>query len=250
MISNRLQCVLLAVILRTAVGGEPAPVPTASTPPADSPEQIAFFEKKIRPVLVQSCYECHSVESKKSKGGLLLDSKEAMLAGGTTGPALVPGKPDESLLIKALRYADQDFQMPPKQRLPAAVVADFETWIRTGAADPRVKAAAVAAVKPPIDLEAGRKHWSFQPISSPAVPKVRENKRVRNPIDAFLQAALEAKKIQPAQEADKATLLRRLSFDLTGLPPTLDEQNAFLADNSKDAFEKAVERYLGLAALW
>jgi len=243
MISYRLLYVLLAVTLRIAIGGEPAPAPTG-TPPVDSPEQIAFFEKKIRPVLIQSCYECHSVESKKSKGGLLLDSKEAMLAGGTTGPALVPGKPDESLLIKALRYADQDFQMPPKQRLPPAMVADFETWIRNGAADPRAKAAVVAAVKPQIDLEAGRKHWAFQPISSPAAPKVRENKRVRNPIDAFLQASLEAKKIQPAPEADKATLLRRLSFDLTGLPPTLDEQNAFLSDNSKDAFEKAVERYL------
>lgn len=234
---------VLVVLLRPAVGGEPAPVTVATAPAADSTEQIAFFEKKIRPVLVQSCYECHSVESKKSKGGLLLDSREAVLAGGTTGPALVPGKPDESLMIKALRYTDQDFQMPPKQRLAPAVIADFETWIRNGAADPRAKVV-VAAVKPPIDLEAGRKHWAFRPVSSPAVPKVRDSKRVRNPIDAFLQAGLEAKKIQPAPEADKATLLRRLAFDLTGLPPTLEEQDAFLSDSSKDAFEKAVDRYL------
>jgi len=224
--------------------GEPVNVTTPNaTPAAGSAEQIAFFEKKIRPVLVQSCYECHSVESKKSKGGLLLDSREALLAGGTTGPAVVSGKPDESLLIKAIRYADQDFQMPPKQRLPPAVVADFETWIRNGAADPRTKAAIVAA-KPTIDLEAGRKHWAFRPMTATEPPKVREKKRVRNPIDAYLQAALEAKKIQPAPEADKMTLLRRLAFDLTGLPPTLEEQSAFLSDKSENAFEKAVERYL------
>ncbi|MCF7789109.1 MAG: PSD1 and planctomycete cytochrome C domain-containing protein [Prosthecobacter sp.] len=208
--------------------------------PADD-AKIAFFEKTIRPILIKRCYECHSVESGKTKGGLSIDSREAILKGGDNGPALVAGNPEKSHIIESIRYQNQDLQMPPKGAMPAAEVKALEEWVKMGAPDPRE---AVATNKPSspriIDLKAGAKHWAFRPIAHPPVPKTD----AANPIDAFISEKLAEKGLTLAAPADKRTLIRRATFDLTGLPPSPQEVNAFLADNSPDAFAKVIDRLL------
>jgi len=201
---------------------------------------VEFYEKKVRPVLADACGACHSASAKRLKGGLLLDTPEGLLKGGDTGPAVVPGKPDESLLIKAVRWQDPELQMPPKKRLPEAAVADLVRWVTMGAPRP----ADPAAAAPPGRLtgptpEAGAKHWAFRPIRDVAVPP-----KAPHPVDAFLLASLEARGLSPAPEADRPTLLRRVTFDLTGLPPTPEELQAFLEDKAPDAFERVVDRLL------
>jgi hypothetical protein len=184
---------------------------------------VDFFESKIRPVLVEQCYKCHSEKEGKSKGGLLLDNRERTLQGGDTGPAVVPGDAARSLLLKAIRYHDEDLQMPPENQLPQEVVRDFETWISSGAADPRDGKALAA---PTIDIEEGRKHWAFQPITNPPIPAVKDTQWPRTDIDRFVLAALESKGIKPVADAEPEALRRRISFDLTGLPPPYDEASA------------------------
>ncbi|GBD37256.1 Xanthan lyase [bacterium HR36] len=199
---------------------------------------LDFFEKRIRPVLVAECYQCHSAQAEKLRGKLRLDSREAMLRGGSSGvPAVVPGKVEESLIIAALRH--DGLEMPPKKKLPAAVIADFEHWIRLGAPMPAEAAGNVAGTP-----EAGRQHWAFQPLRRVAVPAVRHSAWPRTAVDRFLLAAMEAKGVVPLADADRHTLLRRLYFDLIGLPPTPEEIAAFVADNSPDAWEKVVDRLL------
>ncbi len=209
---------------------------------ADDPEGVAFFESKIRPVLVEHCYKCHSAEAKKPKAGLRVDVREGLITGGLSGPAIEPGKPDESLLIDAIAREDGISPMPPKEALPEAVVADFRKWIAMGAPDPRVGDGAFAA-KPPGD---GRDWWSLRPLARPGVPPVEVGHAAwaRKPIDAFVLASLREKGLEPAPEADRRTLIRRLSFDLIGLPPTPEEVDAFLADASPDAYERLVDRLL------
>jgi hypothetical protein len=212
-----------------------------------SPEQIEFFEKKIRPVLVESCYKCHGVESGKDKGGLLVDSRDALLKGGDSGPALVPGKPDDSLFIKAIRYTDKELQMPPSKdggKLAPEVIADFEAWVKMGAPDPRTGAALTKNGDDGIDFAKAREHWAFKPVVKPAVPAVKDKSWVKSPVDAFVLAKLEAKGIKPAAPADKRTLLRRVYYDLIGLPPSPQEMDEFLKDKSPDAFAKVVDRLL------
>jgi hypothetical protein len=188
---------------------------------ASGAEDTAFFENKIRPVLVEHCYSCHSPEAKKIKGGLLLDTREGIRRGGDTGSAVVPGDVSQSLLMAAIRHED-DLEMPPKKKLPAEVIADFEKWIAMGAPDPREgKAGAVTT----IDLEEGRKHWSFQPLSNPPVPEVKDKSWPRTDIDRFILAALEAKGLRPVADAAPHDLRRRLHYDLTGLPPDPTEGN-------------------------
>ncbi len=204
-------------------------------------EGLDFFEKKIRPVLVERCYECHSKQAKKLRGGLYLDSRAGMLEGGNSGPVIVPGDPDQSQLIKAIRYTDQELKMPPKQRLSAQQVADFEAWVRTGAPDPRTQ---VAGDANGADVGRARRQWAFQAPKDPPIPKVRRQDWVKNPIDRFILAKLEEKGLQPAPAADKRTLLRRATYDLLGLPPKPEEIEAFLADESADAFAKVVDRLL------
>jgi hypothetical protein len=217
----------------------------AMTPRAVADNGIEFFEKKIRPVLVEHCYQCHSKDAKKQRGGLLLDSKTSMRKGGDTGPALVPGKPAASLLLKAVRHTHPDLKMPPKGKLPDAVLADLETWIAAGAPDPRddkpVKATGV-------DFASARKHWAYQPIRQPAAPKVRNAAWAASPIDDFILVKLEEKGLTPSPPADPRTLLRRLYFDLIGLPPTAEEVEAFVKDcasaKRQAAIERVVERLL------
>ena len=207
-----------------------------------APEEIEFFESKVRPVLVEHCYKCHSTEAGKSKADLLLDTRDALRKGGSTGAAIVPGDPGKSLLIEAIRYTNADLQMPPADeggKLAPEQIATLEQWVKMGAPDPRTGGKAH-----PADVAAAKKHWAFQPVTKPAPPKVKNGKWVRTPVDAFVLAQLEAKKLAPAAPADSRTLLRRLTYDLTGLPPTPQEMDAFVRDQSPDAYARAVDRLL------
>jgi hypothetical protein len=206
---------------------------------------LEFFEKKIRPVLESSCYMCHSTSSRRVQGGLLLDSREGMLKGGNSGQAaIMPGDPDRSPLIIAMRYSDAKLQMPPAGQLSAEQVRDFEAWVRMGAPDPRGQSAAARAAWQPDDLSEARKFWSFQPLRNPPLPPVKNLAWVRSPLDRFILAKLEEKSLRPVGDADKRTLIRRATFDLTGLPPTPEEVEAFLQDVSPDAFAKVIDRLL------
>ncbi len=190
-----------------------------------------FFEKNVRPVLVDRCYKCHAVA--KPKGGLRVDSREALLAGGGSGPALVPGDPEKSLLVAAIRWTDQDLRMPPKRRLEPAQVDALVEWVRRGAPMPRETAVAAIGT-----------HWAFEPVRDPPLPRVAREAWVRDPLDRFVLAGLEAKGLAPSPEADRRTLLRRASFDLLGLPPGPEEVLAFEQDGAPDAWEKVVDRLL------
>ncbi len=207
--------------------------------------EVAFFESKIRPILVDNCYKCHSQGAEKIKGGLLLDSREGTLKGGDTGPALVPGQPDKSLLIKAVQYQDKDLQMPPNdKKLSDAQIADLIAWVKLGAPDPRTAGVSADHVYK-LDMEKGKKHWAFQPVKSPPVPAATDaNGWVKSPVDAFILARLLEKGLSPSAPADKVTLLRRATFGLTGLPPTTRELESFLADNTPGAFATVVDRLL------
>ncbi len=200
---------------------------------------VEFFESRIRPLLANKCYQCHSRQSKKVKGGLLLDSQEGLLKGGDSGPILVKGDPDQSLLIKAVRYKDADLRMPPDgKKLTGAQIADLEAWVKLGAPLP-----GAALHKDKIKASLGT-HWAFQPVKRPAIPMVKNEHWVQSPVDAFILAKLEPAGMQPAQPADKRTLIRRATYDLIGLPPTPEEVAAFVADESPDAFAKVVDRLL------
>lgn len=200
-----------------------------------------FFEKKIRPVLVERCYKCHSERAESVKGGLLLDSREASRRGGESGAAVVPGDADESLLLNALRY--EDFEMPPDGKLPDSVIADFETWIKSGAHDPR-DAPASETAQAAIDWDEARRFWAFQPPASQPLPGDVSVKSIRRPLDAFVVSRLQAAKLAPSLEASRRVLIRRVTFDLIGLPPTPEEVNSFVNDQSVDAYERLVDRLL------
>ncbi|HLY08432.1 MAG TPA: PSD1 and planctomycete cytochrome C domain-containing protein [Planctomycetota bacterium] len=223
-----------------------ASLPAASQDDAVQRERLDFFEKRIRPVLVDRCYTCHSASAEKLKGNLRLDTREGLLKGGDGGPSVVPGDPAKGLLVKALRWTDDDLQMPPKKRLAPEVIADVETWIRQGAVDPRQNAVAEPK-KPPPDFATARRAWPFVPAQEPVVPAAPGD-WARSPIDRFLLAKLAEKGLTPAPDADPRTLIRRVTFDLTGLPPTPEEIDAFLADSSSGAFAKVVDRLLASPA--
>jgi len=229
--SARTWAILLGLGGRAALGAAPTPPDHAG---------IEFFEQKIRPIFVEHCYKCHSAQAEKLKGGLHLDTHEGLLKGGDTGPAIVPGDAEKSLLIKAVRYKDEDLQMPPKgKKLASEQIADLEAWVKMGAPDPRVSGAQVAQTK-----VQGSGHWAFKPVTQPAIPAVKNKKWAQTPVDAFILARLEAKKLSPSPRADKRTLIRRATFDLIGLPPTPAEVQAFEADKSPEAFAKVADRLL------
>jgi hypothetical protein len=222
---------------------------SASTPLFAQTPDIEFFEAKIRPVLVQKCYGCHNSKMAAPKGSLVLDTKEGILKGGVSGPAIVPGKPAESRLITALSYTDPLAQMPPSGKLPEAVLADFEQWIARGAADPRAAAPVTAtAAAPPykgMSLEEGRKWWAFQPVAVHAAPKpASANGWPKTKSDNFVLAKLQEKKLAPSPQADKRTLVTRAYVDLLGYKPTYEEVQAFLNDRSANAYEKLIDRLL------
>ena len=216
--------------------------------PQFSPADLQFFEQKIRPVLVDRCYSCHSaaaLKASKLKGGLLVDSRVGLIRGGESGPAVIPGDSEGSLLLQALRY--DSLQMPPDGKLSDQVVLDFVHWIKQGAADPRIESSS-APVKKEIDIATGRRHWSYKPlpqITSDFIPRLAPFLETGNsPVDSFIQAGLEAHRIEPSPEADKTSLIRRLYFDLIGIPPTPAEISGFLADDSPDAYERLVDQLL------
>lgn len=200
----------------------------------------AFFESRVRPVLVEHCHKCHGAA--KQQASLRLDSAAALAKGGDTGPVVVAGQPDKSPLIQAVRYGGEA-RMPPKGKLPAAVIADLEKWVRDGARWPAGDKA-VAASGPPDPLEARKTHWAFRPVANPPLPKVKKTGWVRDPLDAFVLARIEATGLNPAPEADKVTYIRRVTYDLTGLPPTPEEIDAFAADTRPGAHERLVDRLL------
>jgi cytochrome c553 len=205
--------------------------------------QLEFFENKIRPIFVNHCYDCHSQEAGKAKGGLQLDTRDNVLKGGKTGPAIVPGYPEQSLLIKAVSYTDDDLKMPPKdKKLSDAQIADLTAWVKMGAPDPRKVAVATGKKYAP---DAGKDHWAFKPVQRPPVPEIANRQSLTaNPIDAFVLAKQEASGLKPNPPADKRTLIRRATFDLIGLPPTPQEVEDFVNDTSPDAFAKVVDRLL------
>lgn len=206
-------------------------------------EQMAFFEKKIRPVLVDNCYQCHSAEAKKLKANLLLDTRDGTRKGGDTGPALVAGDPDRSLMIKALKSKDESQRMPPKAPLPDSVIDDFVTWIKMGAPDPR-SGDGKAIAKNEIDIEKGRQFWAFQRPKKSTPPKIEDDRWSKNEVDQFIKAGLEEKGLKPVAAADERTLLRRLYLDLIGLPPTPEEVESFVHDRSPKKIEKVVDKLL------
>jgi len=223
---------LLATGTHAAAGN--APLPAA---------ELQFFETKVRPVLSEHCYKCHSHSADRVKGGLMVDSRAGMLLGGNSGPAVVPGNPDESPLIQAIRYSDPDLQMPPEEhggKLTDRQIADLTEWVRRGAPDPRV---------PTMSADGksyggvGRQHWAFQPVAQPSVPSVSDL-WIQSPVDAFIFARLKEAGLSPSAVADKRSLIRRVTFDLIGLPPTESEIQAFLADATPQAFARVVDRLL------
>jgi hypothetical protein len=215
-------------------------------------EQLDFFESKIRPLLINHCYECHGEDEQESE--LRVDTLAGMLQGGLAGPSVVPGKPTSSLLVTAVRYQDNDLKMPPDKKLSHVQIADLIRWVEMGAPHPDSDNVSPIAQRDDVDIEQGRKHWAFQPPVKVTPPLIRtvsaQDSRTGhcpdtpNPIDAFIHAKIDAEGLRPNPLADKRTLLRRATFDLIGLPPTPQEIDAFLADDSRDAFANVVDRLL------
>jgi hypothetical protein len=227
-----LPAVLVCLLMAPALADKP------------SPEGLKFFEAKIRPVLIQHCYECHSqaaAQSDELQGELLLDTRAASQHGGESGPAVVPGDVQASLLIEAIRH--QSLKMPPDNKLGAEVIADFVKWVEMGAPDPR-DGAMVKIAKSELDLDAGREFWSFGRLSSVPPPSVKNGSWVRNDIDRFILAALETKGLTPNDSASRRTLIRRLYFGLWGLPPEPAVADAFARDSSPGAYERLIDRLL------
>ena len=210
-------------------------------------ESLAFFEEKIRPVLAEKCFKCHASDSEKLKAGLMLDHREHILAGGDTGAAIVPGDVEQSLLIESIRYGNDDLQMPPKGKLSDEVVKDFEKWVAAGALWPEepVPQRGEAGKKEEFDLEKRRaEHWSWRPVEKPELPTVTNADWAREDLDRFILAKIEAAELKNAPEADRSTWLRRVYFDLIGLPPTPEQLEGFLSDESDTAHEKVVDSLL------
>jgi Protein of unknown function (DUF1549)/Protein of unknown function (DUF1553)/Planctomycete cytochrome C len=210
--------------------------------PADTPD---FFEKRIRPLLAQHCFKCHGdPKGKEPKGGLRLDSRPAMVKGGDNGPAVVPGEPEKSRLIEAVRFRNPDVQMPPKGKLPDPAIADLVAWVKAGAVWPDA-VPGPGAVASTFDLaKRKREHWAWQPVNFVPPPVVKDAAWPAGPVDQYLLAKLEQRGIRPAPPADRRTWIRRVTFDLIGLPPTPAEIDAFLADPSPEAERKVVDRLL------
>ena len=206
---------------------------------AETADSEAFFENRIRPVLASHCYKCHSSKAGVAKGGLVLDTAAGLLQGGESGPVIAPGSPADSLLIDALLYDGPE--MPPEGRLAESVIADFTRWIAAGAADPRPL---TAIPKRPSTTPTTSDHWAFHPITDHTVPTVKQKDWPADPLDAFILARLETAGLAPTAPADRPTLIRRLTFDLTGLPPTPKEVADFVDDPSPQAIPKLVDYWL------
>ncbi len=231
---------VLAGALLFALAGSPAA--------AQQSVNNDFFEAKIRPVLAAKCYACHNSKMKEPKGYLSLDSREGVMKGGTLGPALVAGKPGDSKIIHALKYADPHLQMPPSGKLADEVIADFETWIAGGAPDPRADTGGTAVVKRRVvdetELAKGRQWWAFQAVKVLPQPVSAHASAARSKLDHFVYAKLADKGLTPSPQSDDRTLIRRAYIDLIGLKPTYEEVEAYAADTSSNKYEKLVDLLL------
>jgi hypothetical protein len=234
--ASRGRIVLASLLVGISSAGA-APKPAESHPTKSGAE---FFEKQIRPILVHNCYECHSGDPKKAKGHFVLDTREGVGKGGASGPVINPGHPDHSLLIEAVRY--ESLEMPPKAKLPDELIEKLVHWVEMGAPDPR----AGKAVRPggKMDLAQARKFWAFQPPKAVAPPTVHDSSWPIIDIDRFIRARQEAEKLKPVGDADRVTFIRRVTFDLTGLPPTVAEIDAFVKDTSAQPIAAVVDRLL------
>ncbi|MFO1094281.1 MAG: DUF1549 domain-containing protein, partial [Planctomycetaceae bacterium] len=246
--STRLRRVPPVVITLMAAGWLAGAVSAGDDPTADesaaadaNAQAETAFLQEVLPILKQHCFECHSHDAAEIQGGLVLDSRSGWAKGGDSGPAVVPGEPEKSLLITAVRYADH--KMPPSGKLPDELIARLERWVVEGAHDPRVSDTVQSDAT--IDIEAGRKHWAFQPLRNSPPPDVANMDWPLGDIDRFVLAALEHKDLHPVADADRYTWLRRVTFDLTGLPPTPQDIRAFEEDQFPQAFEVVVDRLLG-----
>ena len=229
-----------ALLLLAIIGQLPAE-PAVDAAPQFAPAEIEFFEKKVRPILVARCYECHSANKQPPEGNLLLDRREGVLQGGDTGPAAAPGDPEKSPLVKGIRYNDAELQMPPTGKLPAAEIEVLIEWVRRGLPYPKSEAGAIA--RRTIDIAEGRKHWAFQPVRLQPLPAADDRWSAER-IDAFVLGGLQEHSLSHSPPADAQTLIRRAKFDLVGLPPTPDEVETFAADAAPDAYERLIDRYL------
>ena len=208
-------------------------------------EQFHFFESRIRPLLIDHCYDCHRQEASEIGGSLLLDSRAGIIQGGETDSLIVPGDPENSLLMRAVSYKEADLQMPPAGKLTDEQIADLAEWIRMNAPDPRSEdTVAAMKAKTEIDWAQSRDFWSLRPLSEAKPPKTKNSAWPLNPIDQFLAAKFDEANLSPAPDADKRTWIRRATFDLIGLPPTPDQIDAFLADDTPESFAKVVDRLL------
>jgi mono/diheme cytochrome c family protein len=233
------------VLFTGALAAEEAAPTTAAVPSVPDAAEIEFFESKIRPLLVKRCFECHSDQGKGIKGGLRLDLRSGLLTGGDSGAAVIPGKPAESLLVDAINYSQDSAQMPPRGKLPQAEIDLLTDWVRRGVPYPENPTVKDSPKKHAgIDFESGRQFWSFQPVHEHPLPAVKQVGWGDRRIDAFVLHKLEAAGLAPNPPADRRMLLRRLSFDLIGLPPTPEEIAAFEADTAADAYDQQVDRLL------
>ncbi|MEX2287850.1 MAG: PSD1 and planctomycete cytochrome C domain-containing protein, partial [Planctomycetaceae bacterium] len=241
----RLPVFTLSVVVAAVAGisgfaDEPKPDAAIDEAPATD----AFFTRRVLPILKERCYKCHSHSANTTKGGLVLDSRTGWITGGDSGPAIVPGKADESVLIQAVRYSD--LKMPPTGKLASSEIAILERWVAAGAVDPRQDDAVNSGS--PADLETRARHWAFQPVHPMNPPRTHDESWPLTGVDRFLLAALEEHSLRPVPEADRYTWLRRVSFDLTGLPPTPSEMADFVGDPSALAWERVVDRLLASPA--
>jgi hypothetical protein len=231
----------LAAALALGTGLAPA-APDKDAPALTPAEKARFFETQVRPILQANCFACHGGEE-KIKGKLRLTTREGLLKGGDSGPAVSLEKPDESLLLRAVGYSDDDLKMPPRGKLPQAQIDVLTRWVKMGVPWPAEAVKARPAGPPPVNAET-MNFWAFRPVKRPEVPAVKNAAWAANPIDRFILAKLEANGLEPAGPAGKTALLRRVTYDLTGLPPTPEEVEAFLADDAPGAYEKVVDRLL------
>ena len=237
-------------VIASLLTGFPLPSAFAAEPSVQKPadltkEAVEFFESRIRPILIERCYECHSSKAKKVRGGLLLDSQQGVMEGGISGPVILPGDTENSPLIHAIRWTDSEFAMPPKASLTPQQVQNFEQWVKMGAPDPRIEAPSKEANKAKTrDLAADRNWWAFRPAVVANPPAVRQSSWVRKQIDAFVLQELEAKELSPSPKADPRSLILRTYLDLTGLRPSYEEIADFVKDPSEKAYAAVVEKLL------
>ncbi|HEX4130646.1 MAG TPA: PSD1 and planctomycete cytochrome C domain-containing protein [Pirellulales bacterium] len=234
---------LLILLVLSAAANVRGEAPTADA------ERLAYFEQTIRPLLVEHCYECHSAQAKVLQGGLLLDSRPGWQKGGDSGPTIVPGHPEKSLLVRAVEFReDDDIQMPPKGKLADREIAALRHWVSLGAPDPRLDAPTMKSSKRTINLAEEKKHWAYQPLATAEVPVIADDDWSLTAVDKFISAKQLANGIEPNSSADRRTFIRRATFDLTGLPPTPEEIEALLADTAPDAYERLIDRLLASPA--